>query len=69
MEFNIGKEVIVSEHNGSLRMTIPDMIHRILEISPGNRMLYEKMCWEKESDRIRVDIQIMRKSVEECEKK
>ena len=69
MEFNIGKEVIVSEHNGSLRMTIPDMIHRILEISPGYRLLYEKMDWEEESDKIIVYIKIARKSVKECEKK
>ena len=58
MEIPINKTVKVSEHNGSLRMSIPNMVHTITDIEEGDFITYNTMDYEKESNQIKIILEI-----------
>ena len=60
MEFSINKSVKVAEHNGSLLMSIPNMIHTITDIEEGDSILYDTIHYKKNSNDVKLKLKIIR---------
>lgn len=57
MNFKVNKPVRVTNHNGSLRMSIPNMVHTITEINDGDRLLYKEINYKEKENTIIITIQ------------
>ena len=61
MNIILNKTVKVGENNGSMRMSLPNMVHSILEINPGDKICYKSMKYDSNLEETYILLQILKK--------
>lgn len=60
MEIPVNKSVKVIEHNGSLIMSIPNMVHTMTGIKEGDSILYNTINYKKNSKDLKLELKIIK---------
>jgi len=60
MKVRLNKSVKVNNQSGTLRVSIPNMLHTMINLKTGNSLLYKSMEYNDQEDELVLTIKIIR---------
>ena len=58
----IGKPMKIGAHNGTLRISIPNMIHRMTKLQKGDMIYFKTIQYNQPRNEIQLNLKIIRKN-------